>query len=258
MRIGINCGHTASGPGAGAVGFLSESLETRRVGYALMEKLRKLGNTVIDCTNDLASSVSANLSHITALANAQRLDAFYSIHFNAGGGRGSEVYTRGGEDTLHASRILDCLKELGFPNRGIKEGANLYVIRRTNAPAALIEVCFVDTKEDADLYRRLGAEQIADAICKGMTGTVPENKEDLTVTQYEELKAAIDALTQELRTLKTPMIYNYIDSNMPDWARPSVEKAVQAGILKGDENGLGLTESDLRHIVWNDRAGLYD
>ncbi|MBO5364677.1 MAG: N-acetylmuramoyl-L-alanine amidase [Clostridia bacterium] len=258
MRIGINCGHTATGPGSGAVGILNESLETRAVGYALMEKLRGLGHTVIDCTNDLASSVSSNLSQITALANAQKLDAFYSIHFNAGGGRGSEVYTMGGEDVLNTARILESLSQLGFPNRGIKEGANLYVIRRTAAPAALIEVCFVDNEEDASLYQRLGPEQIADAICRGITGTNPEEKEELTMTQYQELKAAIDALTQKVQELNTPMIYNYIDENMPEWARASVKKMVDKGILKGDENGLGLTESDLRHIVWNDRAGLYD
>ena len=243
MRIGINCGHTATGPGSGAVGILNESLETRAVGYALMEKLRGLGHTVIDCTNDLASSVSSNLSQITALANAQKLDAFYSM---------------GGEDVLNTARILESLSQLGFPNRGIKEGANLYVIRRTAAPAALIEVCFVDNEEDASLYQRLGPEQIADAICRGITGTNPEEKEELTMTQYQELKAAIDALTQKVQELNTPMIYNYIDENMPEWARASVKKMVDKGILKGDENGLGLTESDLRHIVWNDRAGLYD
>ena len=34
MIVGINCGHTVSGTvGSGAVGFLNESNETRRVGY---------------------------------------------------------------------------------------------------------------------------------------------------------------------------------------------------------------------------------
>ncbi len=258
MRIGINCGHTASGPGAGAVDFLSESRETRAVGYALMAKLRALGHTVIDCTNELAASTLGNLSQIVKLTNTQALDAFYSIHFNAGGGRGSEVYTQGGRDSLHAGRILEKLKNLGFANRGIKDGANLYVIRNTNAPAALIEVCFVDSQLDADLYQRLGADRIAGALCEGIAGELPNRKEELTMTQYEELKATIDALAREIRELKNPVIYNYIDENMPAWARPSVQKMVNAGILKGTESGLALTEADLRQIVWNDRAGLYD
>ena len=42
MIVGINCGHTVSGTvGSGAVGFLNESNETRRVGYKVMEYLRE-------------------------------------------------------------------------------------------------------------------------------------------------------------------------------------------------------------------------
>ena len=266
MRIGINCGHTLAGqPGSGAEGILSESRETRAVGYALMEQLRSLGHTVFDCTNDLAGSVSENLAEIVALANRQNLDRFYSIHFNAGGGEGTEVFTYGGENVLDAGRILERMKALGFPNRGIKDGAGLYVIRRTNAPAALIEVCFVDNTRDAERYQRLGATEVAAALCEGITGRPPESKEELTVAQYEELKAEIRDLTETVKLLalgvadmKNPMIYNYIDENMPDWARPSVQKAIDKGIVLGDENGLNLTDSDLRYIVWNDRAGLYD
>ncbi len=40
MIVGINCGHTVSGTvGSGAVGFLNESNETRRVGYKVMEHI---------------------------------------------------------------------------------------------------------------------------------------------------------------------------------------------------------------------------
>lgn len=75
-------------------------------------------------------------------------------------------------------------------------------------------------------------------------------KEELTMGQYEELNARIDRL-------ENPMIYNYIDENMPDWARPTIQKLVDKGVLKGDENGLNLTEDLMRILVVNDRAGLY-
>ena len=258
MRIGIDCGHTASGPGAGAVGYLNESRETRAVGTALMEMLTALGHSVFDCTNQQAPSVSANLTRIVAAANARDLDAFYSIHFNAGGGMGSEIYTMTGTESRETSGILSALAELGFRNRGVKRGSHLYVIHRTTAPAALIEVCFVDSESDSKLYQSLGARAIAAAICKGITGEIPTEKEELSMTQYQELKAAIDSLAQEIREAKNPTLYNYIDDNMPDWAVPSVKKMVAKGILRGTDTGLGLTESDLRHIVWNDRAGVYD
>ena len=58
--------------------------------------------------------------------------------------------------------------------------------------------------------------------------------------------------------LANPMIYNYIDDNMPEWARPTIQKLVDKGFLRGDVNGLGLTDDLLRVLVINDRAGLYD
>ena len=76
--------------------------------------------------------------------------------------------------------------------------------------------------------------------------------------KFNELVGIIDRLADRITKLEQPMIYNYIDKNMPEWARPTVQKLVDKGILKGDENGLHLTDSDLRQLVINDRAGLYD
>lgn len=80
--------------------------------------------------------------------------------------------------------------------------------------------------------------------------------EDLTMAQYEELKNEISQLTEtvkilatELHDLKHPMLYNYIDKNMPEWARSAVSWAVENGILNGDENGLNLDDKDLRFIT---------
>ena len=80
--------------------------------------------------------------------------------------------------------------------------------------------------------------------------------EDLTMAQYEELKNEISQLTEtvkvlvtELHDLKHPMIYNYIDNNMPEWAREAVSWAVENGILNGDGKGLNLDDKDLRFIT---------
>lgn len=251
MIVGINCGHTINGqPGSGAVGLLNESDEARAVGYSLMYYLRERGVTVIDCTNDRASSTQENLSEIVTMANKQPLDLFVSIHFNSGGGRGTEVYTYNGERFRQSELVCENMAQLGFVNRGIKNGSNLYVIRRTNARSMLVEVCFLDTQSDAELYNRLGAARIAQAIGDAILG---ENLEEgLTMAQYEELKsmienqsARVDVLQNEVYKLQNPMIYNYIDSNMPDWARTAVRWCVDNGIIVGDENGLNLDYSRL-------------
>lgn len=84
-------------------------------------------------------------------------------------------------------------------------------------------------------------------------------EDELMSKEYDELKAELTAVKSEVAKLNNPMIYNYIDENMPDWARPTIQKMMEKGLLKGDENGcLGLTDELLRVFVTNDRAGVYD
>ncbi len=189
MRIGINCGHTVSGqPGCGAVKYLNESDETRAVGYPLMKMLRAQGHTVVDCTDDNASSINENLRNICTLANAQPLDMFVSIHFNGGRGQGVECWTYGGADVCNASKIKYNIAALGFRNRGIKDGSNLYVIKHTTAQAVLVEVCFVDTKSDADKYKEVGAERISAAICEAITGIAPKIEEENIMAKFKDIQ----------------------------------------------------------------------
>lgn len=215
-----------------------------------MDYLRSRGVTVVDCTNDYASTVSENLSRIVAMANAQPLDLFVSIHFNSGGGRGTEVFTYNAEKFKQAELVCENMAKLGFVNRGIKDGSNLYVVHRTNARAMLVEVCFVDTKSDVDLYNVVGADAIAKAIGDAIIGEKME--EELTMSQYEELKelianqsARVDVLQNEVYKLENPMIYNYIDSNMPEWAREAVQWCVDNGIVVGTGDGLNLDDMKL-------------
>ena len=78
------------------------------------------------------------------------------------------------------------------------------------------------------------------------------------MTQYEELKALLQGINHRLAKLEDKMIYNYIDKNMPDWARPTIQKMVDKKLLAGDEKGeLGLTDEMLRTYVILDRAGAF-
>ena len=93
------------------------------------------------------------------------------------------------------------------------------------------------------------------------------------MTQYEELlkennrqNEVINALGADVATVanetaklkESAVVYNYIDENMPEYARPTIQKLMEKGLLKGNENGeLGLTNDLLRMLVINDRAGVY-
>lgn len=173
MIVGIDKGHAIKGC-RGASGILDEVVQDRNVGDRLISMLKEKSHTVVDCSNDVASTQSEQLAGIKARANRQHLDLFVSIHFNSGGGHGTETYiwngSFSGKSSLRAKAktINDAVaSSCGFYNRGVKE-ANYYVLRETNAPAILVEVCFVDSQQDAD---KLNIEAVARALFKAITGT---------------------------------------------------------------------------------------
>lgn len=169
MKIAINAGHTKSGKGTGAVGYLNESNETREIVSHLIPILKARGYEVVDATVDKAASNTAYLSKAVSIANKAKADLFVSIHLNAGGGNGCECFTWRGIKRKQAVGICKALNALGFRNRGVKDGSSFYVIRKTNMPSVLVETCFVDSRSDCDLYKKLGAKRIATAIADGIT-----------------------------------------------------------------------------------------
>ena len=56
---------------------------------------------------------------------------------------------------------------IGFANRGVKTESDLYFLNRTNRPAILVEVCFVDDQDDARLYKQ-NKDAVAQAIVKAV------------------------------------------------------------------------------------------
>lgn len=158
MKIVINAGHTKIGKGIGAYKYLNESRETRRIAYHLLYLLSSTNHEVIPAIYDVSSN---NLKEAVTLSNSHNADLFISIHLNAGGGEGVECYTWKGEKTAKATNICKNIAALGYKNRGVKNGSNLYVIKNTKAPALLVECCFVDSKSDVEKYN---AYKMAEAI----------------------------------------------------------------------------------------------
>ena len=93
------------------------------------------------------------------------------------------------------------------------------------------------------------------AVKKKMDGI---EEEEISMSQYTELKKEISDVKAAVEKLSSKMIYDYVDSNMPGWAKPTVRKMMKKGYLTGDEHGrLGLTDELLRVFVINDRVGVY-
>ena len=241
MTIGVNCGHTVSGAGYGAVGLIKESEHTRLVGHALMEKLRAAGVNVVDCTIDTANTQAEYLAAAVALANRQDLDWFISIHFNASAahtGQGVEVYTYEGKQYQDALDVCSNIASYGFKNRGVKSGTGLYVINKTKAKAMLIEVCFCDNQADVDLYNSIGgADTIAQAIFNGIYDyavtpePVPEENHNMTFEQFVEYVGEVARQDWIDRKIMLPSVV--VAQAIKESARGTSELARNANALFG-------------------------
>lgn len=153
MRICIDLGHTPASPGAR--GYLDELNEDRELGKRVIAELQRRGHTVYNSTPADNVSYPTEVDQRVSYANSKDIDLFCSIHYNAGGGTGTEVLYFQGDTTgkEYAARISELLSAaLGLPNRGAKANNWVGVICNTNATAVLIEVCFVDRIEDRDAY----------------------------------------------------------------------------------------------------------
>lgn len=84
------------------------------------------------------------------------------------------------------------------------------------------------------------------------------DEEEIDMEELEALRAEVASLRTVIDTVANPFIYNYIDDNMPEWAKASVQKAMDKGVVQGEGGGLNLKYDDLRHIVMLDRAGALD
>lgn len=107
----------------------------------------------------------------------------------------------------------------------------------------------------------VGHREIGDSNCPGRYYPLEEMKNypyrEQEETMTAEEKAKMQAIDESLTNLykivedmkKQPMIYNYIDDNMPEWAREGVKWCVDNSIIKGTADGLGLDDKDLKYCT---------
>ena len=84
------------------------------------------------------------------------------------------VVSKNSKAYKEATRIsAKIARALGIRDRGVKIRPELYVLRHTNAPALLVECCFVDNKTD---YHAWDYKKCARAIAEGLIGKKIEEK----------------------------------------------------------------------------------
>ena len=154
MKIVISSGHGKYVRGAS--GYLDEVNEARKVVEKVAEYWRGAGVGVQTFHDDTSTSQNQNLSTIVSFHNRQTRDYDVSVHFNAyqttSKAMGTEVlYVT--QSKLAADTSAAIAAAGTFINRGAKYRSDLYFLNNTAKPAILLEVCFVDSSTDANLYR---------------------------------------------------------------------------------------------------------
>lgn len=171
MKILLIAGHGNGDNGAVANGYKEAEL-TREIVALLKPTLSWYADVTIFDTSKNAYKFLTNGGKFDFSA----FDYVLELHLNAGADdknnkvTGSEIYITTTEKGYAVeSAILANLKELGFKNRGVKRKnfTVIYKAKKAGPSSALLELCFIDDKDDMKLYQTRKNEVI-NAIASGI------------------------------------------------------------------------------------------
>ena len=176
-RVFIGVGHGGTDGGAAANGVKEKDLNLS-IALACRGVLDRHGVTVgMSRTKDENDPSNEEIKECNAFSPDLAID----IHNNAGGGDGAEAFYhyKGGTGKTLALNVLREIVNIGQNSRGAKtklneNGEDYYgFIRKTEAPAIIVECAFVDNKTDLAIIDT-SAEQkkMGVAIAKGILKTL--------------------------------------------------------------------------------------
>lgn len=173
ILVALDPGHGGSNPGA-VYGERKEKDDVLALTQAVGEILEQNG---VDVYYTRTTDVYESPDKKAQEANAVNANWFVSIHRNSSltanrySGVETLVYNRYGQAARLADNINEQLEKIGFVNLGISERPNLIVLRKTKMPAVLVEVGFINTDRDNELFDA-SFRAIAQAIADGILYTV--------------------------------------------------------------------------------------
>ncbi|MGB4658023.1 MAG: N-acetylmuramoyl-L-alanine amidase [Mobilitalea sp.] len=148
----------------GVCGYGTEEIRMNQVADVVEKVLKRHGVTVY------RNKPEWTLQKVVQDSNSKRSSLHFAIHSNAGGGRGGEIfaYSPGGEGEKAARAIYSELEPITpTADRGVRFGSELYELRKTDAPAVLVEIAFHDNVGDAKWIIE-NKEKIGTALAKGV------------------------------------------------------------------------------------------
>lgn len=256
MKILLIAGHGGTPYDSGAVGNgYTEAVETRRMANAVAPLLRNYGFdvSIYDQSQDAYKVVTQGGSlPLSGVSYVMEFHLNAAANDYGGNGRttGTEIFIHTNEkgDSVEQA-ILRRVCALGFTNRGVKRSSGLAVLKhvyKRGISHALIETCFIDDKDDMQLYAAKFNE-IAKAIADGVAEGFGKEVDDMTEGEVKQI----------VTDMQQAEIYDTVEE-CPAWARDTVQKLINKGFLQGDEDGkLDMSYDFMRTLVVCDRAHLF-
>lgn len=172
-KVMLDAGHGGVNPGA-----VYEGRQEKDDNLALVLEIGTiLENNGIQVLYTRTTDVYQTPFQKAQLANEAGVDFFVSIHRNSFpednvvSGVESLVYDLSGVKYEMAQNINEQLETIGFVNLGVQARPNLVVLRRTKMPSVLVEVGFINSNADNELFDE-NFEAIARAIADGIIETI--------------------------------------------------------------------------------------
>lgn len=208
----------------GAKHFIDEVDEARKVTNEVHRILTtQYEGAGIVFHDNTSTTQNQNLQTIVNYHNKQQRDLDWSIHFNAAsvidGPRGVEVLYYDAKDL--ATKVSAAIaKASGLKDRGAKQRAELYFLRNTNKPAILLEICFVDSKADVELYHK-NFNAICSAIATSLAAYLGYTK---------------NHTEQTMKPKEEPQVTNTLTSTAKQDLKDLLKETKKRGILKIDHS----------------------
>ncbi len=178
----VDAGHGGNVPGATKMGVEEKDLDLKFV--LELKKLFDKNDKNIGVYYTRTDDSNPSFANRVGLANDSEADVFLSIHNNStASGRmssinGTEVMYEAGDTTGESKKFANlCLDKLlaalGSTSKGTVVGDEVYIIRMSKPPVALVEVGFMTNERELQLlqdseYQRKTAQALYDAIIEYM------------------------------------------------------------------------------------------
>ena len=222
MKILLVAGHGNGDSGAVGCGCKEADLTRELVGM-----IDELGGGLFSVYDTKKNLYEENMRKVFTYSE---WDYTLEIHFNAfkkdevGDGKqmGSEIYVHPSKGQGFEAFLLKSVSDLGFRNRGVKSSVgvskNVNLAAKQGAAASLLEVCFIDDRDDMTVYeqkKKQVAETIVACFCqffnlkvgKDMKEEKNANKPKNNATDALSYDSTVDALIKKGITDRANMVH---------------------------------------------------